>query len=90
MSTPVLDEEQLRIMEAAVREIDQLRESNKLMGARLRMFDEVMLLIRMQGPQMGTACQPDIAGEIRYHLEQQEKLRTAPTTRKEEKLGFRS
>lgn len=59
------------LLERALGEINSLRNSNKLMRARLDMFDAVMSALHGQpASQREGLMHPDIAYEIEKHLKE--------------------
>lgn len=57
--------EATQLLESARQEITQLRQQNNIMGARLEMFDSVMLLFRTEPnfPRMG------MSEDVNYRIE---------------------
>lgn len=64
-----MTDEQLLLQRAAI-EIGQLRETNRHMGARLLMFDQMMQVFNADsGSRNGMNSSQDIVWEINSHLE---------------------
>jgi len=59
-----MDKETLYILKNAASEINQLRQANNLMGARLDMFDKMMSLFQTAPFQQGQGYSPDIVYDI--------------------------
>lgn len=49
-------------------EIADLRADNKLKSARLSVFDDIMILIRVDPPRYGMEHREDVFNEITKHL----------------------
>ncbi len=64
--------QELSLLKSAVSEINQLRNQNKVMSARLEMFDNVMLLFRTNTDRGGMCSSPDIVWEIESYFKKQE------------------
>lgn len=58
-----------RLLETAVSEIRHLRKQNELMGARLDMFDKMMILFHTPPCFPGGGYSPDLTYEIEKHIE---------------------
>jgi len=61
---------EVSLLKEAAREIEQLRNQNRIMSARLDMFDNIQVMLRtdyQSGRSMGMV--PDIVWEINRHLE---------------------
>lgn len=56
------------LLQAAANEIINLRKENMMKGARLQMFDDLMLLLRTSPGYGGMESRPDIVREIDEHL----------------------
>jgi hypothetical protein len=57
------------LLEKTVVEIRQLRQQNAIMGARLQMFDQMMLVFNTQPAYQGQGMSPDVCYEIEKHIE---------------------
>lgn len=59
-----------RLLIEASQEIETLRNENERMSYRLKMFDDMMLLIRCSVDQSSMAMQPDLIYKITKHLKE--------------------
>lgn len=57
------------LMLCAAEEIGQLKEANTEMGARLQMFDDVMMLLRTEPKRNGYGYSEDIRGQLIKYVE---------------------
>lgn len=57
-----------QMLQRAVDEIKMLRDSNRIMSIRLKMFDDMMQLANMEPPQRGYAHSIDFVQEIETYL----------------------
>jgi hypothetical protein len=55
---------ELDLLKKASEEIKGLRKQNMLQGARLSMFDDMMLVLRVRAPEYGMTSCPDIVSQI--------------------------
>lgn len=58
------------LLQEASNEIKSLRKQNELMGARLDMFDSMMLIFRTQPNYGSQGMSEDLVWKIDKHLEQ--------------------
>ncbi len=63
--------DQTSLLQGAINEIRQLRNQNQIMGARLQMFDDMMLLLRTPPNIPGRGCSPDIIYDLEKQIEYQ-------------------
>lgn len=68
----MMDETKSLLLRAAS-EIRSLRQQNKLMNARLEMFDSVMILLHSSPAQKSQGMSEDIAWQIDNHINSQKK-----------------
>lgn len=66
-----MEKETLDLLNEAVNEIKSLRQANSVMGARLDMFDKMMLLFQSTPAQPGQGWAPDIVYTIQKHIDAQ-------------------
>lgn len=57
------------LLERTVSEIRQLRQQNGIMGARLQMFDQMMLVFNTTPAYQGQGMAPDICYDVEKHIE---------------------
>lgn len=65
--------DQTSLLQGAINEIKQLRNQNQIMGARLQMFDDMMLIFKSIPNVPGRGCSPDIVYDLEKTIEYQKK-----------------
>lgn len=61
--------QELQMLKAATKEIEQLRIENKVMNARLNMFDNIMMLLSTEPQRGGMMCSPDVVYDLKKHID---------------------
>lgn len=61
--------QELQMLKYATKEIEQLRVENKVMGARLNMFDNIMMLLSIEPQRNGMMCSPDVVHDLKKHID---------------------
>lgn len=61
--------QETRLLQEAANEIKQLRQENAIMGARLDMFDKMILLFETMPAYRGMGMGEDLVWKIEKHIE---------------------
>lgn len=61
--------QEIKLLQEAANEIKQLRQENAIMGARLDMFDKMILLFETMPAYRGMQMGEDLVRKIEKHIE---------------------